>query len=80
MQEIYARRSQITGWNVLAFRRRGDLGLSIEFDGKSVELRRLKFVTVVDGSKIDVRGCDLWTFHDGKIVKKDSYWKIRPVD
>jgi hypothetical protein len=24
-----------------------------------------------------VRGCDLWTFRDGKVVVKDSYWKIR---
>ena len=23
------------------------------------------------------RGCDLWTFRDGKVVVKDSYWKIR---
>jgi ketosteroid isomerase-like protein len=33
--------------------------------------------TTTDGEKIEVRGCDLWTFRDGKIVKKDSYWKIR---
>jgi ketosteroid isomerase-like protein len=33
--------------------------------------------TTVDGVRIEVRGCDLWTFRDGKIVKKDSYWKIR---
>lgn len=26
--------------------------------------------------KIRVRGCDLWEFRDGKIVYKDSYWKI----
>jgi ketosteroid isomerase-like protein len=25
--------------------------------------------------KGEVRGCDLWTFRDGKIVVKDSYWK-----
>ena len=29
------------------------------------------------GQRIDVRGCDLWTFRDGQIVKKDSFWKIR---
>jgi hypothetical protein len=24
------------------------------------------------------RGCDIWTFDaDGKIVRKDSFWKIR---
>ncbi len=34
--------------------------------------------TAVDGTRIDVRGCDLWTFRDdGKIIRKDSYWKIR---
>jgi taurine dehydrogenase small subunit len=26
----------------------------------------------------DVRGCDLWTFgDDGRIIRKDSFWKIR---
>jgi ketosteroid isomerase-like protein len=33
--------------------------------------------TTTDGQAIEVRGCDLWTFRDGKVVKKDSYWKIR---
>jgi hypothetical protein len=34
--------------------------------------------TTVDGEHIDVRGCDLWTFgRDGKIVRKDSFWKLR---
>jgi hypothetical protein len=23
-----------------------------------------------------VRGCDLWEFRDGKVTRKDSYWKI----
>lgn len=35
--------------------------------------------TMVDGQRIEVRGCDLWTMRDGKIVKKDSFWKIRTV-
>jgi ketosteroid isomerase-like protein len=30
--------------------------------------------TTTEGLRIEVRGCDLWTFRDGK---KDSYWKIR---
>ncbi|WP_373503737.1 nuclear transport factor 2 family protein [Aestuariivirga sp.] len=30
-----------------------------------------------DGKAIEVRGCDFFTFQDDKIVKKDSYWKIR---
>lgn len=29
-----------------------------------------------EGEQIEVRGCDLWEFRDGKIVRKDSYWKI----
>ena len=34
--------------------------------------------TTVEGQRIEVRGCDLWTFdEDGKIVRKDSFWKIR---
>jgi ketosteroid isomerase-like protein len=34
--------------------------------------------TTTDGMRIDVRGCDIWTFDDdGKIVRKDSFWKLR---
>jgi len=33
--------------------------------------------TSIKGERIEVRGCDFYTFADGKIVKKDSYWKIR---
>ena len=33
--------------------------------------------TMTDGTRIEVRGCDLWTLREGKVVKKDSYWKIR---
>jgi steroid delta-isomerase-like uncharacterized protein len=36
--------------------------------------------TTTEGQRIEVRGCDLWTIRDGKIVKKDSFWKIRPAD
>ncbi len=32
--------------------------------------------TSTTGERIEVRGCDLWTFRDGQIVKKDSFWKI----
>lgn len=28
------------------------------------------------GESIEVRGCDLFEFADGKISRKDSYWKI----
>jgi len=33
--------------------------------------------TTTSGESIEVRGCDLWTLHDGQVVKKDSFWKIR---
>lgn len=33
--------------------------------------------TTTDGQRLEVRGCDLWTFRGDKIVKKDSFWKIR---
>jgi steroid delta-isomerase-like uncharacterized protein len=32
--------------------------------------------TQVTGEPIEVRGCDLYEFSDGKISRKDSYWKI----
>jgi ketosteroid isomerase-like protein len=37
--------------------------------------------TTLDGRAIRVRGCDHWEFRDGKVVRKDSYWKIveKPV-
>jgi ketosteroid isomerase-like protein len=28
------------------------------------------------GQKIRANGCDFYTFRDGLVVKKDSYWKI----
>lgn len=33
--------------------------------------------TTTEGERLNVRGYDLWTFRDGLIVRKDSYWKIR---
>ena len=34
--------------------------------------------TTTDGERIEVRGCDLWTFDaDSQISRKDSFWKIR---
>ena len=34
--------------------------------------------TDLDGNRIEVRGCDLWTVgDDGLIVRKDSFWKLR---
>lgn len=33
--------------------------------------------TTTDGQQLEVRGCDLWTFRGDKVVKKDSFWKLR---
>ena len=32
--------------------------------------------TTASGEPIEVRGCDLFEFTDGKVSRKDSYWKI----
>jgi steroid delta-isomerase-like uncharacterized protein len=32
--------------------------------------------TTTAGVKLNVRGCDLWEFHDGKVTRKNSFWKI----
>ena len=32
--------------------------------------------TLSSGRKIEVRGCDHYEFRDGKVIRKDSYWKI----
>jgi ketosteroid isomerase-like protein len=29
-----------------------------------------------DGKKLQVQGCDFYTFRAGKVVRKDSYWKL----
>jgi len=31
--------------------------------------------TTTSGVIVKVRGCDLWEFRNGKVVRKDSYWK-----
>src|SRR5215210_8030150 len=32
--------------------------------------------TTTTGVKLKARGCDLWEFWDGKVIRKDSYWKM----
>jgi ketosteroid isomerase-like protein len=32
--------------------------------------------TQISGEPVEVRGCDLFEFTDGKISRKDSFWKI----
>jgi ketosteroid isomerase-like protein len=37
--------------------------------------------TTPQGVRVRVRGCDHWEFRDGKVIRKDSYWKLveKPV-
>jgi steroid delta-isomerase-like uncharacterized protein len=35
--------------------------------------------TRADGTRVEVEGCDLFTFRDGKIALKNSYRKNRPA-
>jgi len=30
--------------------------------------------TTVDGERLEIRGCDLWTFRDGRIVRVRSFY------
>lgn len=32
--------------------------------------------TPASGQPIEVRGCDFYTFQNGNVIKKDSFWKI----
>jgi len=32
--------------------------------------------TTTSGASLNVRGCDLWEFRNGKVTRKNSYWKI----
>ena len=32
--------------------------------------------TTPDGTRKEVHGCDFYTFRDGKVIRKDSYWKM----
>jgi len=32
--------------------------------------------TTTSGVSVKVRGCDLWEFRNGKVTRKNSYWKI----
>jgi hypothetical protein len=35
--------------------------------------------TRMDGTRVEVNGCDLFTFRDGKIAVKNSFRKNRPA-
>ena len=32
--------------------------------------------TTTAGVHVNVNGCDLWEFRNGKVIRKNSYWKI----
>ena len=32
--------------------------------------------TRAGGDRVEVRGCDFYTFRDGLVTRKDAYWKI----
>lgn len=32
--------------------------------------------TTREGRRLEVRGCDFYTFRDDQVTRKDSYWKI----
>lgn len=48
----------------------------ISADGKQGVSEWTLTGTTTNGVSIKVRGCDLWEFKDGKVTRKDSYWKI----
>lgn len=48
----------------------------ISQDGNSGVSKWTLTGTTTSGIPIKVQGCDLWEFVDGKIIHKDSYWKI----
>ena len=45
-------------------------------DGNTGISKWLLTGTKRDGQRVKVRGCDFYTFSEGKVVRKDSYWKI----
>jgi ketosteroid isomerase-like protein len=32
--------------------------------------------TTIDGQRLEVRGCDIWTFRGDEVLGKNSFWKI----
>ena len=55
-------------------------GEALVLRARVLDLQRAHQVAhAADGQPVEVRGCDFFTFKNGKIAKKDSYWKIREV-
>jgi len=48
----------------------------ISADGKTGVSEWTLTGTTTAGEKLNVRGCDLWEFADGKVTRKNSYWKM----
>ena len=48
----------------------------ISADGKQGVSEWTLTGTTTAGVKLNVRGCDLWEFRNGKIIRKNSFWKI----
>ena len=46
------------------------------FENKALSEWRVRG-TAPDGSTIDTLGCDLWEFEDAKVLKKDTYYKLK---
>jgi ketosteroid isomerase-like protein len=52
-------------------------GFQARFDGiPDIDYGHDSHGTQSTGETIEVRGCDLFEFTDGKISRKDSFWKI----
>lgn len=45
-------------------------------DDRMVASEWLLTGTRPNGEKVEVRGCDHYEFRDGKVIRKDSYWKL----
>ena len=45
-------------------------------EGDRVASERVLTGTRPDGERVEVRGCDHYEFRHGKVVRKDSYWKL----
>lgn len=48
----------------------------IDGDGRTGISKWVLTGTRRDGVRVEVWGCDFYTFRDGKVVEKDAYWKI----
>ena len=49
-----------------------------EFKNIATTAAQRQALTLADGTRVEVHGCDLFTFRDGKIALKNSYRKNRP--